>query len=48
MGMPCEPPCWPSVPPCSVEAVAKAAVSAVLDPSVPPGVMDVWQIGKYE
>lgn len=38
---------WPSVP-CSVDAVAKAAVSAVLDPSVPPGIMDVWQIGKYE
>lgn len=36
------------VPPVSVEAVAKAAVSAVLDPSVPPGVMDVWQIGRYE
>ena len=37
------------VPPVKVEAVAKAAVSAVLDPTVPPGVMDDWTIiNKYE
>lgn len=31
----------------SVDAVAKAALTAVVDPSVPPGVMDVWTIAKY-
>ena len=31
-----------------VDAVAKAAVTAVIDPSVPPGPMDVWDIMKYE
>ncbi|KAL4419607.1 hypothetical protein ABPG77_001661 [Micractinium sp. CCAP 211/92] len=35
------------VPPVSVDAVARAAVSAVLDPAVPPGVMSVWDIQKY-
>lgn len=35
------------VPPVSVDAVGKAAASAVLDPSVPPGIMDVWEIQKY-
>ncbi|EFN59967.1 hypothetical protein CHLNCDRAFT_133074 [Chlorella variabilis] len=36
------------MPPVSVDAVAKALVSAALDPSVPPGIMDVWEIGsKY-
>ncbi|PSC68148.1 NAD dependent epimerase dehydratase family [Micractinium conductrix] len=35
------------VPPVSVEAVGKAAASAALDPSIPPGTMDVWQIGKF-
>jgi nucleoside-diphosphate-sugar epimerase len=32
------------VPPVSVLKVAKAAVSAATDPSVPPGIMDVWTI----
>ena len=41
------PPPPPPPLPCSVDAVAKAAVSAVLDPAVPPGVMDVWTIEKY-
>lgn len=35
------------VPPISVDAVAKAAVTAVVDPAVPPGPMDVWTIAKY-
>lgn len=35
-------------PPVSVDAVAKAAVTAVLDPAVPPGPMDVWEIAKYK
>jgi hypothetical protein len=35
------------VPPVSVDAVAKAALNAVLDPAVPPGPMDVWAISKY-
>ena len=35
------------VPPVSVDAVGKAAASAVLDPAVSPGVMDVWEIQKY-
>lgn len=55
--LPCALNCTPSMschtcphllPPCSVDAVAKALVSAALDPSVPPGIMDVWEIGsKY-
>lgn len=32
------------VPPVSVKAVAKAAVAAATDDSVPPGPMDVWTI----
>jgi hypothetical protein len=36
------------VPPVSVDAVARAIVAAATDPSVPGGVMDVWQIEKYE
>ena len=35
------------VPPVSVQAVAKAAVAATTDPSVPSGVMDVWAIHEY-
>ena len=35
------------VPPVSVQAVAKAAVAAATDPSVPSGVMDVWAIHEY-
>lgn len=35
-------------PPVSVDAVARAAVTAVLDPAVPPGPMDVWDIAKYK
>ena len=35
------------VPPVNVDAVGKAAASAVLDPTVPPGIMDVWEIQKY-
>ena len=30
------------------QAVAKAAVAAATDPAVPSGVMDVWDIKKYE
>ena len=36
------------VPPVSAVAVARAAVTAVTDPSVEAGTMDVWQIKKYE
>ena len=36
------------VPPVSVTAVGRAAATAVLDDSVPPGIMDVWTIAsKY-
>eukprot|EP00889_Picochlorum_renovo_P006146 jgi/Picre1/33176/NNA_008501.t1 len=35
------------VPPVSVDAVSKAAVTAVVDPQVPGGIMDVWDIQKY-
>ena len=35
------------VPPVSAEAVAKAAVRAVTDPSVPAGVMELDAIVKY-
>jgi hypothetical protein len=31
-----------------VQAVAKAAVAAATDPSVASGVLDVWDIKKYE
>lgn len=36
------------VPPISVQAVAKAAVAAATDPSVPGGIMDIWQLQEYE
>jgi hypothetical protein len=36
------------VPPVSVAAVAKAAVTAATDPSVEAGILDVWQIKAYE
>ena len=36
------------VPPISVQAVAKAAVAAATDPSVPGGILDVWQLQAYE
>lgn len=32
------------LPPVSVDAVARAAVAAATDPSVPGGVLDVWDI----
>lgn len=32
------------IPPISVEKVARAAVRAATDPSVPPGVIDVWEL----
>lgn len=32
------------VPPVSVETVARAAVRAAVDPSVPGGVIDVWEL----
>lgn len=35
------------LPPVPVRAVARAALAAATDPSVPPGVMDVWEIAKY-
>lgn len=35
------------VPPLSVDTVAKAAVNAVLDSSVPAGTMDVWDMEKF-
>jgi hypothetical protein len=36
------------VPPISVDAVARAAVTAATDPAVPAGIMDVWQLQSYE
>ncbi|KAK9816943.1 hypothetical protein WJX72_007264 [[Myrmecia] bisecta] len=36
------------VPPVSVTAVAKAAVAAATDPSVPGGIMDVWEIAQLD
>lgn len=36
------------VPPISVQAVAKAAVAAATDSSVPGGIMDVWQLQEFE
>lgn len=35
------------IPPVSVEAVAKVAVQAATDPSVPGGIIDVWDIAKH-
>ena len=36
------------VPPVSAMAVAKAAVTATTDPAVEAGILDVWQLKKYE
>lgn len=36
------------IPPVSVESVAKAAVAAATDDTVPGGVMDTWQISNYQ
>lgn len=36
------------VPPLSVDAVARAAVRAATDASVPGGVLDVWQLQAYK
>lgn len=36
------------LPPVNVDAVAKAAVTAAMDPSVPGGPMDVWTIAQYK
>jgi hypothetical protein len=35
------------VPPISVETVAKVALAAATDPSVPSGPMDVWRIAQH-
>ena len=35
------------LPPVSVKAVARAALAAATDESVPAGVMDVWTIARY-
>jgi hypothetical protein len=35
------------LPPVSVRAVARAALAAATDDTVPSGVMDVWAIEKY-
>ncbi len=36
------------VPPVSATVVGRAAVAAATDPSVPAGIMDVWQLKSYE
>ena len=36
------------VPPISASAVGRAAVAAATDPSVPAGVLDIWQMKSYE
>ena len=37
------------VPPVNVQAVARAAVQAATDPSVPAGIIDVWELQqKYK
>ncbi|EFJ48658.1 hypothetical protein VOLCADRAFT_60325, partial [Volvox carteri f. nagariensis] len=36
------------VPPVNVETVARVAVRAATDPSVPPGVIDVWELAGKE
>lgn len=36
------------VPPTSAETVAKAAVAAATDPSVPAGAMDTWAMAEYQ
>jgi nucleoside-diphosphate-sugar epimerase len=35
-------------PPVSVQAVARAAVRAATDPSVPAGIIDVWGLQQYK
>jgi nucleoside-diphosphate-sugar epimerase len=35
-------------PPVSVAAVARAAVRAATDPSVPAGIIDVWGLQQYK
>ena len=38
-----------AAPPVAVSATAKALVTAVTDPSVPPGIIDLWQLKQtYE
>lgn len=37
-----------AVPPVSVHVVAKAAVRAATDASVPAGVIDVWDLPKFK
>ena len=39
--------CLPFVPPVSVESVAKASVTFLLDPDRRGPTMDVWEIRKY-
>lgn len=36
------------VPPISASAVGRAAVAAATDPSVPAGILDIWQMKSYE
>ena len=36
------------IPPVSVKTVAKAAVAAATDSIVPPGILDVWAIQKFD
>ena len=35
-------------PPANVHAVARAAVQAATDSSIPAGIMDAWQVAKFE
>jgi hypothetical protein len=35
-------------PPADVHAVAKAAVQAATDASIPAGVMDAWQVSEFK
>jgi uncharacterized protein YbjT (DUF2867 family) len=35
------------VPPIDVRVVARAAVRAATDPSVPAGIIDVWDLRSY-
>ena len=38
-----------AAPPVAVSATAKALVTAVTDPSIPPGIIDLWQLKQtYE
>ena len=36
------------VPPISASAVGRAAVAAATDPSIPAGILDIWQMKSYE